>query len=258
MSLLPNAALAGLASDIKIGVLFCTRLPIGSPEVIDGADLARAGWAMPIAGAIVGALGSLSYWVANALGLPPMAGAMLALVAMLIFTGALHEDGLADTADGFGGGHSRERKLAIMRDSRIGTYGVCAILASLVLQWSALVTIAEPRGVAMALIAAQVSARAILPAFMRFVPPARTDGLSAGVGKPPAWSVAAAVAIGVIVLAISLHEAATIVALLLLLLSGLFMGWLSVNQIGGQTGDVLGALEQIGAVVTLLTAAALH
>jgi adenosylcobinamide-GDP ribazoletransferase len=255
---LPNTALVSLASDIRTGVLFCTRLPIGSSAVIDGADVARAGWAMPIAGGIVGALGALSYWVAFAVGLPSISAAMLALTAMLIITGGLHEDGLADTADGFGGGHSCERKLAIMRDSRIGTFGVCALLASLILQWSALVTIAEPRQVTMALIATQVSARATLPAFMRFVPPARADGLSARVGQPPAWSVVAAAAIAVIALAISLGLAATIVVLLLLLFSGLFMAWLSVKQIGGQTGDVLGALEQIGAVVILLTVAALH
>ena len=184
MSLL-NAGLAGLASDIKVGVLFCTRLPIGSSAAIDGPHVARAGWAMPIAGALVGALGSVTYWLAVAVGLSPASAAMLGLVAMLIVTGGLHEDGLADTADGFGGGRSREHKLAIMRDARIGTFGVCALVAALILQWSALVSIAEPRQVAMALVAAQVAARATLRAFMRFVPVARADGLSAHIGRPP-------------------------------------------------------------------------
>ena len=255
---LPGTGLVGLSSDIKIGVLFCTRLPVGSSAAIDGADVARAGWAMPIAGAIVGALGSLAYWIAIVIGLPPISAAMLAIVAMLIITGGLHEDGLADMADGFGGGQSRERKLAIMLDSRIGTFGVCALVASLILQWSALVTIAEPRQVTTALVAAQVSARATLPGFMRFVPSARTDGLSAQVGQPPLWSVATAGAIGIVALTFSLGFAVAIAALVLLFCAALLMGWLSIKQIGGQTGDVLGALEQVGAVVILLTAAALH
>jgi len=257
MSLL-NTGLAGLASDIKVGVLFCTRLPIGSSAMIDGPDVARAGWAMPIAGALIGALGSLTYWIAIALGLPAISAAMVALTAMLIITGGLHEDGLADTADGFGGGRSREHKLAIMRDARIGTFGVCALVASLILHWSALVSIAEPRQVATALIAAQVSARATLPAFMRFVPAARADGLSAHIGRPPSWSVAAATAIAAGALVFSLGLTGAVVALLLLSCAGLFTGWLSVKQIGGQTGDVLGALEQGGVVVILLTAAALY
>ena len=164
----PSVGLRGLATDLKVGLLFCTRLPISSSAAIEGSDVARAGWAMPIAGAVVGALGGLSYWLAVAVGLPPMPAAMLALVTTMIVTGGLHEDGLADTADGFGGGSTRERKLAIMRDSRIGTFGVCALLDSVILRWSALVApLAEPQQVTMALIAAQMSARATLPAFMR-------------------------------------------------------------------------------------------
>jgi adenosylcobinamide-GDP ribazoletransferase len=177
---------------------------------------------------------------------------------MLIVTGGLHEDGLADTADGFGGGRSREHKLAIIRDPRIGTFGVCALVATLILQWSALVSIAEPRQVAMALVAAQVAARATLRAFMRFVPVARADGLSAHIGRPPSWSVAAATAIASGALVIFLGLTGAVVGLLLLSCAGLFTGWLSVKQIGGQTGDVLGALEQGGVVVIQLTAAALY
>jgi adenosylcobinamide-GDP ribazoletransferase len=254
----PDTGLAGLVFDLKVGVQFCTRFPIGSSAVIDGPDVARAGWAMPIAGAIVGVVGSSIYWAAAALGLSPMSAAMLALAAMLVATGGLHADGLADTADGFGGGHSRERKLAIMRDSRIGTFGVCAVVTSLILQWSALVTIAQPRQVAVALLAAQASARATLPAFMRFVPPARSDGLAAHAGRPPWWSVATAGAIAVAALLVGLGLAGAVIGLLLLLCAGLFMGWLTVNQIGGQTGDVLGALEQIGEILILLTASALY
>jgi adenosylcobinamide-GDP ribazoletransferase len=253
-----GAGLAGLATDLKVGVLFCTSLPVGSAGAIAGADVARAGWAMPVAGALVGALGALSYWLAVEVGLTPMPAAMLALVATLIVTGGLHEDGLADTADGFGGGTSRERKLAIMRDSRVGTFGVCALLASFILRWSALVTLAEPRQVAMALIASQVSARATLPAFMRLVPPARTDGLSANAGRPPWGTIVGAGAIAAIALLLCLGPRGALVGLLLLTVAELLVAWLSIRQIGGQTGDVVGALEQTGEIVILLIAVVLQ
>ena len=97
----------------------------------------------------------------------------------------LHEDGLGDTADGFGASASRERKLDIMRDSEIGAYGTCALILSFMLRTGALVSLAEPRLVALALIAAHAGARATLPVFMRLVPNARRDGLSAGAGTPP-------------------------------------------------------------------------
>jgi adenosylcobinamide-GDP ribazoletransferase len=259
---LADTKIVSLASylkfDLQVALLFCTRLPLNSSAAIDGGDVGRAAWAMPIAGAVVGALGGSTYWLAFSFRLPPTSAAMLALLAMLIVTGGLHADGLADTADGFGGGRSREHKLAIMRDSRNGTFGVCALLASFILQWSALVAIAEPRQVALALLAAHVSARATLPAFMRFIDPARSDGLSADAGPPPLWTVVAAATISVIALVVSLGLPGAIVALLLLLAAGSFIGWLTVRQIGGQTGDVLGALEQIAEIVVLLTAVALY
>src|SRR5262245_11968240 len=189
-----------LAAQLRVALLFCTRLPLGSTAPDEKHDLAHASWAMPVAGVLVGALGALTYWLAFRVGLAPLLAAALALVATMAVTGALHEGGLADTVDGFGGGSSRERKLAIMRDSRIGTFGVCALLASFALRWSALASIAEPWLVAMALVAAHASARAALPAVMRLVPPARTDGLSAQAGRPPWGSVIAAGMIGATVL----------------------------------------------------------
>jgi adenosylcobinamide-GDP ribazoletransferase len=177
------------------------------------------------------------------------------LLATLIITGCLHEDGLADTADGFGGGRDGARKLEIMRDSRLGTYGACAIVMSLFLRWAAMSAIASPIAVAAALIAAHVAARAALPAFMRFVLPARTDGLSARAGQPALRCVVIAVLLGVLTLGLVLGLAATAISLVLAAVASLFMARLSVRQIGGQTGDVLGALEQIIEIVILLTAA---
>jgi adenosylcobinamide-GDP ribazoletransferase len=250
--------LRSLVRDLGIGILFCTRLPLGSAGAIEGKELARASWALPVAGAIPGLLGALVYWLAWLLALSPASAAVLAVAATLLVTGGLHEDGLADTADGFGGGRSRERKLEIMRDSAIGTYGVCALATSLALRWSALAALADPLHVAAALVAAHVAARAVLPIFMRLVGPARSDGLSATAGRPPRGSVAAAAGLGAIGLGICIGPLGAIACIVLLALAALTLGWLALRQIGGQTGDVVGALEQASEVLVLLVAGALH
>ena len=109
----------------------------------------------------------------------------------------------------------------------------------------------------MALIATHASARAVLPAFRRFVPPARLDGLSVQAGQPTPRCAAVAVLLGVLTAGIALGLATTVISLVLVVCAWLFMAWLSVRQIGGQTGDVLGALEQIIEIVILLTAVAM-
>jgi adenosylcobinamide-GDP ribazoletransferase len=255
--MISNGWASGLATDVKISILFCTRLPIPDLAAIDSRDVARASWAFPIAGTLVGGVGALVYVVAWWGRLPPMLAAALALAATLVVTGCLHEDGLADAADGFGGGRHREHKLEIMRDSLLGTYGVCALVMSLILRWTAISAIASPFLVASALVAAHVSGRAALPAFMHFVPPARPDGLSAQAGQPTRRSVAIAVLLGMVTLGVSLGLAAAMIGLVLAASASLFMAWLSVRHIGGQTGDVLGALEQIIEIIILLTAVAM-
>jgi adenosylcobinamide-GDP ribazoletransferase len=247
---------ARLVTDVKIAVLFSTRLPLAYSFAITGADIARASWALPIVGALVGLIGAGTYGVAHAAGLPPLAAAALALAATLLTTGCLHEDGLADTADGFGGGATRESKLEIMRDSRIGSYGTCALILSLLLRGSALASLAEPAAVAAALIAAHASARANMPLLMWLLPRARADGLSADAGRPPSSSVGAAALLGAIALGLGLGPTAATIAWLLLFAAVAFMAWLGRREIGGQTGDMLGAMEQMGEVLVLLTAAA--
>ena len=253
----PGAWLRGLATDLEISILFSTRLPLAHSAPIGGGDVARATWALPIAGALIGGAGALAYWTAFQLGLPSVIAAALALATTLVATGCLHEDGLADTADGFGGGNSLRHKLEIMRDSRIGTYGACSLTITFVLRCSALASIADRPAVATALIVAHASARAPLPIFMWFVSPARADGLAAEAGRPPRTSVAAAALLGILALLLGLRPLAAIIGLLLLTAAGILMGWLSMRQIGGQTGDVIGALEQINEILILLAAVVL-
>ena len=242
-------------TDVAVCLMFCTRLPLATSMPAAGGDVARASWALPVAGALVGALGGLAYWLAVRLGLPPLVAAALALAAGMVVTGCLHEDGLADTADGFGGS-DRERRLEIMRDSRLGTYGACALLISLLLRWSALASIADARAVALTLVAAHAAARAPLPAFMALVPPARSDGLAAAAGPPPYAAVAAAGVLGALALGLCLGPTAALAALVLLAAAAVIMVRVSVKAIGGHTGDVLGALEQINEILVLLVAAA--
>jgi adenosylcobinamide-GDP ribazoletransferase len=255
MTMFPAMSLNQLASDLKAAVLFCTRLPIPHVAAITGADVARAAWAFPIAGAIVGAIAAGVYWLAGLAGLPSLPAAGLTVAATLVVTGCLHEDGLADVADAFGG-HTRERRLEIMRDSRVGTYGACALSMSLLLRTAALASIAAPAVVAPVLVAAHMAARAGMPLFMWLVPPARADGLSVGVGPPSPESTMAAMLLGVIALLLGLGPAAGICAIALMAGGLAALAWLCIRQIGGQTGDVLGAVEQFGEIVILLVAAA--
>jgi adenosylcobinamide-GDP ribazoletransferase len=248
--------LRGVAADLKIGMLFATRVPLAHAAPIGGADIARASWTLPAIGALVGLLGAAVYWIAVRLDLPPPVGATLAVAATLAATGCLHEDGLADTFDGFGGGSSRERKLEIMRDSRIGTYGACALALSLMLRIGTLASLADPGAVALALIAAHAGARALLPLFLALVPPARPDGLGADAGRPSPGRVAVAALLGIVLLLASLGAAGSLLALAWLLLVLGLMRALCLRQIGGQTGDTAGALEQIGEIAVLLTVVA--
>jgi adenosylcobinamide-GDP ribazoletransferase len=136
----------------------------------------RASWTFPIVGAVIGLIGALAGWLADSLGLHPFISGTLAVAATVLVTGCLHEDGLADMVDGFGGGGSPVHKLEIMRDSRVGAYGTSALILSFMLRAGAIASLADPAFVAPALIAAHAGARAIMPAFMLLVPPARQDG----------------------------------------------------------------------------------
>ncbi|MEX2166515.1 MAG: adenosylcobinamide-GDP ribazoletransferase [Methyloceanibacter sp.] len=249
-----GVSVSGLSTDLKTGLAFLTRLPMphAAPEL--GSEIARAAWTFPLVGAIIGAFAALIYWLGYTLGFHPFVAALLTVGATLTVTGALHEDGLADTADGFGGGRTRERKLEIMRDSRTGAYGVSALVLSILLRAGAISSLADPMLVAPALVAAHAGSRAILPLFMWLVPSARQDGLAAEAGRPPQASVIAAALLGLIALGLCLGPIGALIVVPLLAAAIALMAWLCKRQIGGQTGDVLGALEQIGEILILLTA----
>jgi adenosylcobinamide-GDP ribazoletransferase len=252
--------------ELSASIHFLTRLPlprhdaaaaagaVGTPGASAGANLAQAAWAFPLAGLVVGLIAALVYLVADRLVLFSWPAAALAVAATLLVTGALHEDGLADTADGFGGGDTRERKLEIMRDARIGAYGVCALIIALVVRIAAIAGLTEPTLVATALIAAHVGARAVVPFAMYLLPAARTDGLAFAAGVPSGVGVAIAAALGFLALLFCLGLAHALIALVVLAIAVALVAWLAMRQIGGQTGDVLGAVEQVSEIVILLVA----
>ena len=178
------------------------------------------------------------------LGLPPWPAAVVALATTIWLSGALHEDGLADVADGFGGGRTREAKLAIMRDSRIGSYGALALVLAVLARAGAIAALAEPAAVAAALVAAGAVSRGALPAVMAALPQARADGLAAKAGRPHPLRAAAALLIAALIALVLLGGTAP-AALAAGALAALAVALLARRQIGGHTGDVLGAVQQL-------------
>lgn len=241
-------------SDVAVAFVLLSRLPL--PRLPDHAfsHQARAAWAFPLVGMVVALLAGGLGLAALALGLPAGVAAGLVLGAQIMLTGAMHEDGLADTADGLWGGYTPERRLEIMKDSAIGTYGVLALILSLGLRWAAL-TLLLPGGIGVLLAAAPLS-RAPLAAVMTALPPARGSGLSAGIGAP-GWGVSL-IALG---LGFGLAWVATgpeaLIFLGLALFAAAALAALARAKIGGQTGDILGATQQIAEITVLLAALAL-
>ncbi len=244
----------GALEDAALCLVFFTRLPLPQLD-LRGRTLAQAIWAAPVAGLAIAILAGLVYGLATEFGLAAGPAAALALSASLLATGGLHEDGLSDVADGFGGGRTRETKLEIMRDSRIGSYGAAALGLSLLLRWSALAELGSPWHVLAALVAAHCASRGLFGAFMHFLPPARTDGLSAGAGTVTQNTALAGALLGVMGLLV-LGTGTAIAAMMLL--AAVFLGFrqLCLTQIGGQTGDTMGTLQQFGEIAILLVASA--
>lgn len=245
----------GPFDEFAIATALLTRLPVGVTVPADGA-IAASGWAFPLVGAGIGALAAIAFVAAELLGCAAAPAALIAVAAGLGITGAFHEDGLADTVDGFGGGSSREDKLRVMRDSRHGTFGVIALVLSIGLRAAALGTIGEPIHAGLALIAAHAASRGALPALMRTLAPARADGLGATAGRPSLTVALIAASLGGALALALLGPGAGALALGFSGAAVALAAALAQRQIGGYTGDVLGFFQQIGEIVMLLAAAA--
>lgn len=234
-----------------VAAMFLTRLPVRGPQ----AELAGAVVAFPLVGILVGALGGGAFWLATLAGLPPLASALIALAATVILTGALHEDGLADTADGLAG-HNAEESIRIMRDSRIGGYGVLAMIFSVGLRVSALAAIADSLAVVLAMAAAGAMSRAAMPVVMLALPRATSTGLGAAAGKPAAADTFFGIAIAALLALALLGPVAALATLAAATVATLAIATLARRRLGGYTGDILGAVQQAAEITALLTLAA--
>jgi adenosylcobinamide-GDP ribazoletransferase len=247
-----------LRDDIATCLAFYTRLPIAAPASAGLEGFTEALGFAPLAGALIGALGGAAFLGARALGLAVLPAAGLAVLTLVLVCGGLHEDGLADVADGFGGGTTRERKLEIMRDSRIGAFGALALIFSVLLRILALGALAERSGglAVAALIAAGGASRTLGLAPLLLIAPARTDGAGAAMSRPSAASLlfagptAAALALLPILAGAPWRE--TLMANVLAFAGVLALTRLAQRQIGGYTGDLLGAAQQIAETAILL------
>lgn len=257
-SLPASSMLAEWLSDLTGAARFLTRLPLKREDTAAGEELARTTRAFPLVGAGIGLAGGVVYGAADWLGLPSVIAAFLALGAMILLTGGLHEDGLADVADGFGSGADAQEKLDIMRDSRIGAFGVIALILSLAIRAGALAALAAPGAVLAALVVAGAGSRAATAAVMAWLEPARSDGLAATAGQPSSDRVWTAVALGTAAAVLIFGPGAGVLAALIGGAAAAGVGHLARRQIGGSTGDVLGAVQQVSEGAILLVAVAAY
>jgi len=252
---MPSAdILKDVLADLRIAASFVTIVPVASAKPAGEGAIARATWALPVAGLLVGFVGALAYGLASKLGLAPGLAGLLALAATALITGALHEDGLADTADGLGSYRDRSGALEIMRKPDVGPFGVVVLVLVVLAQaGAAAALLTRPWLSALASIAVATAAGrlAIAAACWRRVPAARPDGLGATVAGTvgiPTLLVAAVVLGAVSLLATPawLGPVALVVGL------GAGAGLLAhaVRRLGGITGDVLGAVCEVTATLT--------
>lgn len=246
---------ARLLGDLLGAFAFLTRLPVNRlwAEVAT-VELQRSVWAYPVVGAAVGGLGGGVFWLVRLAAVPPPLAAIVALAAMVLITGAMHEDGLADAADGLGG-TTRERRLAIMRDSRVGSFGVVAVLLSLGLRATAIALLADPDAVVLALVAAGALGRGFLIALLLALPRARPDGMGAtasGTGRVRGGAGLLLAIVPSVFLGSAVSAASAVAAAVL---GAFLVGLLALRQFGGQTGDLLATAEQVIECLVLIVLA---
>lgn len=230
----------------RLALQFLTRLPLPTERIFTPARMALTPRWYGGAGAVVGAIGAAVYLLAMQIW-PSAVAALAAVIAGLVVTGGLHEDGLADTFDGLGGGRTAERAMEIMRDSRIGSYGALALMAVLALRVTALASL-PVQAVPLVLVAGHAVSRVSMVTVMAAADYLRATGAGSAVAARPSRRT-------------MIYGAATTVAVLLPLplvmpgtavltgLTGLFVGHIALrrwvlSRLGGYTGDCLGAVQQ--------------
>jgi adenosylcobinamide-GDP ribazoletransferase len=256
----------GLLADLAACLRFYTRLPLPvRPDAGDAhtlPDFARAAGMVPVAGALIGVFGALVLALAATLGLAPLPAATITIGFLVLLTGAMHEDGLADLCDGFGGGANRERKLEIMRDSRLGTYGAAALVLSLLLRVGTLAGLvaSDLRLAAVVLVAAAAASRTVGLLPLLLLPPGRAVGAGFAAARPGTETLGTVALVALLCACLPLLAGASLprvaAACIVAALAAYAITALARQQIGGQTGDVAGAAQQAAEIAMLLVFAA--
>ncbi|HBQ35848.1 MAG TPA: adenosylcobinamide-GDP ribazoletransferase [Rhodobacteraceae bacterium] len=239
-------------TDVPAALGLLSRLPVRGA----GTRGAAVAWAFPVVGLIIGLILAAVAGVLAKFGLSPDLNAGLILFVGVMITGAMHEDGLADSADGLWGGWDRIRRLEIMKDSQIGTYGVIALIVSFGLRWAAIAALIRADSLLPALIGVAVLSRLPMVVMMAMMQNARGDGLSASAGRVGKATVWLAIGLGGGVGAVLLGGA-FIGVIGGISIATLALGLIAKRKIGGQTGDILGASQQVAEITALVILATL-
>ncbi len=241
--------------DLPAALGLLTRLPVRVDTARAVARGARAAWAWPLTGICVNGIAAGVAGVILWLGLPPGVAALCLIATQIAVTGAMHEDGLADSLDGLWGGWDRDRRLAIMKDSSLGVYGVLGLGLSVLLRWQLWVLVL-PLALWPVALAVGVIARWPMVALSHALPPARDKGLAHAVGRPGAATLAVATGVTAVVAVLTLGLPA-VAALGAVLAVTFLWGLIARTKIGGQTGDILGAAQQFAEIAALVTLSAM-
>jgi adenosylcobinamide-GDP ribazoletransferase len=243
-------------AELIFSMSFLTRLPIPFARTLDPPPLSQSMRLFAVAGGMIGAINGLVYVGLLFLHVPPLMSAAITLLIGLMINGGLHEDGLADSADGLFGGKTREQRLAIMRDSRIGSYGAMALITCLLARAGALLTLSDlPPLTIIAILAAAASfSRVMVVDLVWATRPARNDGLSVFAGQPQRstalFAIVTGAALAICAGLLIKQESGVIAVLAAAAVTGL-VRYYAIKLIGGQTGDICGATQILTELVML-------
>jgi adenosylcobinamide-GDP ribazoletransferase len=240
--------------DIPAAAGLLTRVPVTVNTDLAGKRGPLAAWAYPLVGVKIGVAVMIVGIIATWLTIAPQITAALILTTSVILTGAMHEDGLADSADGLWGGWDKTKRLEIMKDSRTGAYGVLALVLSMLIRWTAITAILQTDQWIAALIATAMLSRAAMVALMTGLRNARSDGLSQAVGRPKPITAWLAIGVATLGSVIALGLTAGTLVIVAGVTASLWAG-IAHRKIGGQTGDILGATQQLTEIALLITLA---
>ncbi len=236
-------------TDLTTSLGLFTRIPVNPKK--QSVNLGKTVWAWPIVGGLIGLIIGVCAEILNSLATPPEISSLIILSLLILITGGFHEDGLADTFDGIWGGNTPEKRLEIMNDSRVGAFGVLALVISILFRWVLLKFLFESGFLVAPLIVVCVISRAAVVPFMIILPSAKNKGLSSDIGQIPLWSVGICALISLVPIYFFLGPIGFIPVTIGLLIT-YPVYFYAKRLLQGQTGDILGTIQQFTEIGTML------